>query len=52
VHGGDIWAKSPGQGKGSTFGFDIPIDQGKLPKLPKESRIMGKEQTVKVKKRK
>jgi len=26
AHGGDVWAKSPGKGKGSEFGFSIPIN--------------------------
>jgi signal transduction histidine kinase len=29
AHGGKVWAKSPGLGKGSEFGFWIPLDREK-----------------------
>lgn len=25
AHGGSIWCESPGQGKGATFGFEVPV---------------------------
>ncbi len=31
AHSGKVWAKSPGLGKGSEFGFTIPIEQGDRP---------------------
>lgn len=31
AHGGKVWAKSPGLGKGSEFGFWIPFDRAKRP---------------------
>jgi signal transduction histidine kinase len=46
VHGGKIWAKSEGPDKGSEFGFSLQINPGKLPKLPKESKLMNKEHKI------
>lgn len=28
VHGGDVWAESPGKGRGSTFHLRLPLDNG------------------------
>ncbi len=34
LHGGRIWAASPGQGRGSTFTFTLPIARGAEPSSP------------------
>jgi PAS domain S-box-containing protein len=38
VHGGKIWAESPGRGLGSTFSFTLPVTESKCIYIPKKGK--------------
>ncbi len=39
AHGGRVWAKSEGAGKGGEFGFWIPLRKGEKPKVVQEKHL-------------
>jgi len=38
VHGGKIWAESPGRGLGSTFSFTLPVTESKCIYIPEKGK--------------